>query len=58
MPLKQWEVGRELRRRIKKTFDAQRIEIPFPHVSVYFGEASAPFAVRQAGGPGVESVLA
>lgn len=48
VPLKQWEVGRELRRRIKKSFDAQRIEIPFPHLSVYFGEASAPFAVRQA----------
>jgi small conductance mechanosensitive channel len=30
MPLKQWEVGRELRRRIKKTFDEHGIEIPFP----------------------------
>ena len=48
LPLKQWEVGRELRRRIKKGFDARRIEIPFPHLSVYFGEASLPFAVRQA----------
>ena len=28
-PLKQWMIGRELRRRIKKTFDAQGIEIPF-----------------------------
>jgi small-conductance mechanosensitive channel len=58
VPLKQWEVGRELRRRIKNTFDAERIEIPFPHLSVYFGEASPPFAVRRAGGPDVESVLA
>jgi small conductance mechanosensitive channel len=49
VPLKQWEVGRELRRRIKKAFDARSIEIPFPHLSVYFGEASAPFAFRQAG---------
>ena len=48
VPLKQWEVGRELRRRIKKAFDARRIEIPFPHVSVYFGEASQPFGFRQA----------
>jgi small conductance mechanosensitive channel len=48
VPLKQWDVGRELRRRIKKAFDAKRIEIPFPHLSVYFGEASQPFGVRQA----------
>ena len=49
VPLKQWAVGRELRRRIKKAFDAKQIEIPFPHVSVYFGEASKPFPFRQAG---------
>jgi small conductance mechanosensitive channel len=30
VPLKQWDVGRELRRRIKKTFDAEGIEIPLP----------------------------
>ncbi len=42
-PLKQWAVGRELRRRIKNTFDQKGIEIPFPHISVYFGEASKPF---------------
>jgi moderate conductance mechanosensitive channel len=41
-PLKQWETGRELRRRIKKTFDARGIEIPFPHVSVYLGSESRP----------------
>ncbi len=34
-PLKQWEVKRELLRRIKKTFDEQGIEIPFPHRTVY-----------------------
>ena len=43
IPLKQWMVGRELRRRIKNTFDSKGIEIPFPHVSVYFGEDSKPF---------------
>lgn len=34
LPLKQWEVGRELRRRIKKTFDARGIRIPFPQLDV------------------------
>jgi small-conductance mechanosensitive channel len=34
LPLKQWEVGRELRRRIKKAFDAQGISIPGPQMSV------------------------
>ncbi len=45
-PLKQWDVGRELRRRIKNTFDQKGIEIPFPHISVYFGERSKPFAIN------------
>jgi small conductance mechanosensitive channel len=30
VPLKQWEVGRELRRRILKLFEERGIEIPFP----------------------------
>jgi small conductance mechanosensitive channel len=38
LPLKQWDVGREFRRRVKKTFDAKGIEIPFPHVTLYMGE--------------------
>lgn len=37
-PLKQWRVGREMNRRIKKTFDARGIEIPFPHQTIYWGE--------------------
>ena len=48
VPLQQWNVGRELRRRIKNTFDAQGVEIPFPHLSVYYGEASKPFSVQVA----------
>lgn len=39
MPLKQWEVGRELRRRIKKTFDARGIRIPFPQMDVTLRKA-------------------
>jgi moderate conductance mechanosensitive channel len=33
-PLKQWEVGRELRRRLKKTFDARGIKLPSPKMDV------------------------
>ncbi len=35
LPLKQWDVAREFRRRIKNTFDARGIEIPFPHRVAY-----------------------
>jgi small conductance mechanosensitive channel len=31
VPLKQWEVGRELRKRIKNRFDEKGIQIPFSH---------------------------
>ncbi|HSJ14077.1 MAG TPA: mechanosensitive ion channel family protein [Longimicrobiales bacterium] len=41
LPMKQWDVARELRRRIKKRFDAEGIEIPFPHVTFYWGEGQA-----------------
>ena len=37
-PLKQWRVGREMNRRIKNTFDAKGIEIPFPTQPSYWGE--------------------
>jgi small conductance mechanosensitive channel len=45
-PIKQWDVGREYRRRVKYRFDAEGIEIPFPHRSIYFGEASKPIAAQ------------
>ncbi|NBD34050.1 MAG: mechanosensitive ion channel [Cyanobacteria bacterium] len=35
-PLKQWEVGREFRRRLKYAFDAEGISIPFPQRSLWF----------------------
>ena len=31
-PIRQWEVMGELRKRLKKAFDEEGIEIPFPHV--------------------------
>jgi small conductance mechanosensitive channel len=46
LPIKQWEVGREFRRRIKYRFDREGIEIPFSHLSVYMGEASKPIRVN------------
>lgn len=36
-PIKQWGIGREFNRRIKKRFDELGIEIPFPHVTLYAG---------------------
>jgi len=51
-PIQQWSVGREMNRRIKKKFDERGIEIPFPHMSLYFGEASKPIAVQ--GGPALD----
>ena len=39
-PVKQWTVGREFRRRVKNTFDAKGIEIPFPHTTIYLGDAA------------------
>jgi len=36
-PMRQWDVMGELRLRIKRTFDREGIEIPWPHTKVYFG---------------------
>jgi small conductance mechanosensitive channel len=44
-PLKQWEIKREMQRRIKNKFDLLKIEIPFPHRTVYFqqvGDGTLP----------------
>ncbi len=53
-PIRQWAVGREFNRRMKKAFDERNIEIPFPHVTVYAGEGkdgTAPvFPVQAKGG--------
>jgi small-conductance mechanosensitive channel len=38
VPVQQWRIGREMNRRIKKTFDAKGIEIPFPHRTIYWGQ--------------------
>jgi len=38
-PLQQWSVRREFLRRVKLRFDADGIEIPFPHLTIYQGQA-------------------
>jgi small conductance mechanosensitive channel len=52
LPLQQWNVGREYRRRLKKALDAQGIEIPFPHRTLYMGKASSPFQFAMKGRDG------
>ncbi|HON85860.1 MAG TPA: mechanosensitive ion channel family protein, partial [Syntrophorhabdaceae bacterium] len=37
LPIKQWRVGREFNKRLKKRFDELGIEIPFPHVTLFMG---------------------
>ena len=37
-PIRQWAVGREFNRRLKKAFDERGIEIPFPHITLYPGQ--------------------
>ncbi|MEQ9813948.1 MAG: mechanosensitive ion channel [Azospirillaceae bacterium] len=37
LPIQQWKVGREFNRRMKRRFDEKGIEIPFPHVTLYWG---------------------
>lgn len=38
-PISQWKVGREFNRRFKKRFDAEGVEIPFPHRKVVWESA-------------------
>lgn len=38
-PLQQWAATGELRLRLKKEFDKEGIEIPWPHAKVYFGDS-------------------
>jgi len=40
-PIRQWDVMGELRKRLKKAFDEEGIEIPFPHVTLVTRGAKA-----------------
>ncbi|MBM4309924.1 MAG: mechanosensitive ion channel family protein [Deltaproteobacteria bacterium] len=48
LPIKQWDVAREFRKRIKKAFDEHGISIPFPHRTVFL-ESTAPKVPPPAG---------
>lgn len=50
LPPQQWAVGRELRRRIKNTFDDKGIELPFSQMSIHFAETdkAIDFTLRSA----------
>ncbi len=41
-PSQQWAVKREFNKRLKISFDERKIEIPFPHTTIYWGEKISP----------------
>ncbi|MBM3933325.1 MAG: trehalose-phosphatase [SAR202 cluster bacterium] len=43
-PIRQWEVTGDLRRRLKREFDLEGIEIPVPHLLVHWGDGAHPRA--------------
>jgi len=45
-PMERWSVLRELNRRVKKAFDANGIEIPFPHLTLYLGDEGSNLPLR------------
>ncbi len=51
-PIEQWAVMGELRLRLKRTFDIEGIEIPWPHTKVYFGN----WPGAEIGGPDGEQI--
>ncbi len=45
-PMQQWRLKREYQRLLKIRFDAEGVEIPFPHVSIYTGEQTKPLPIN------------
>ncbi|MEM8598028.1 MAG: mechanosensitive ion channel family protein, partial [Pseudomonadota bacterium] len=55
LPGAQWGIGRQYNELLKAACDAAGIEIPFPHMTVWMGEAKAggvtpPVHIRSEGG--------
>lgn len=46
LPIQQWNVGREFNKRLKKAFDEENIEIPFPHRTIYWGDNLSPLDLK------------
>jgi small-conductance mechanosensitive channel len=46
-PMQQWAVMGQLRLRLKKAFDDEGIEIPWPHTKVYFGDTIPDFPRKE-----------
>jgi small conductance mechanosensitive channel len=44
-PMEQWTLTGELRLRLKKAFDNEGIEIPWPHTKVYFGNLPSNLSI-------------
>ena len=53
LPTKQWDVGREFNRRLKKRFDEMDIDFSFPTLTVYKGEIMAALTGGGSGAPAV-----
>jgi small conductance mechanosensitive channel len=51
LPEAQWAIGREVRRRVKKAFEARAIEIPFPQRTVWLGRPGDGAALAGASPP-------
>ncbi|KMK65636.1 mechanosensitive ion channel domain-containing protein [Puniceibacterium sp. IMCC21224] len=58
LPGKQWGLGRAYNEILKRIFDERGIEIPFPHQTIFFGEAkdgtTQPITITQQTPPRVE----
>lgn len=48
-PGKQWEIGYEFNRRMKKIFDNRGIEFPFPHRTLYWGQPKEGSPIEKKG---------
>src|SRR3972149_3693381 len=48
-PIRQWDVMGEIRKRVKKAFDKEGIEIPWPHTKVFFGNSPFPGTTQERG---------